>query len=81
MKCLHPDRPCSFRDNRGFCHFSLAVEAGWKCPSDCPWLMKTMIGGDEVMADCLVECVYELPEECRRRKELVEKARGDGYDG
>ena len=73
MKCIHPEKTCAFRDSKGLCGFN-PEKAGVKCPSDCPWLAKMMIGPIVLAADCLAHCVYELPDECPRKLSLISYA-------
>jgi len=71
MKCLYPDKPCRFRDEKGFCR--------WSCPHDHPqtdcWLANECWG-------CPYLCIYDALEgrqagPCPFRRELEEMLRGE----
>ena len=66
--CIHPDKACKYRDEKGYCHWNPDKDIG-RCPDDCPWLEKTYIGGVEVITNCIAVCVYDTWEKCSFRGE------------
>ena len=69
MKCIHPDKPCPFRDDKGYCNFKCTYKG------NCEHKMIFIYDGTELVMDCSFICVYELPDECPIKRKLIKEGK------